>query len=268
MASYEEVQQVAKGYIMQAYKDLLVRFVDLNKSILGNNLAGVYLHGSFVMDCFNPRESDLDLLIVVENVIPDDVKKKYMDMVVRLNEEAPAKGFELSIVKKSVCKPFVYPTPFELHFSIAHLNWYKNNPEDYIQKMKGTDKDLAAYVTIINHRGKVLYGREIKDVFGLVSRQDYFDSIWADIEGAHNDILNNTMYITLNLTRVLAYQKDNIILSKKEGGEWGLANLPVKYHSLIISALKEYASGTPSQYNMELAVEYAEYMLREIQNNK
>jgi streptomycin 3"-adenylyltransferase len=76
------------------------------------------------------------------------------------------------------------------------------------------------------------------------------------------------MYITLNLTRVLAYQKDNIVLSKKEGGEWGLANLPVKYHSLIISALKEYASGTPSQYNMELAVEYAEYMLREIQNNK
>jgi streptomycin 3"-adenylyltransferase len=76
------------------------------------------------------------------------------------------------------------------------------------------------------------------------------------------------MYITLNLTRVLAYQKDNIVLSKKEGGEWGLANLPVKYHSLIISALKEYACGNPSQYNMELAVEYAECMLREIQNNK
>jgi streptomycin 3"-adenylyltransferase len=253
---------------MQAYKDLLVRFVDLNRSILGSNLVGVYLHGSFVMDCFNPGQSDLDLLIVIENVIPDDVKKRYMDMVVSLNEEAPAKGFELSIVEKSVCNPFVYPTPFELHFSIAHLDWYKNNPGDYIQKMKGTDKDLAAHITVINHRGKVLYGREIKDVFGKVSRQDYSDIIRSDIEGAHDDILNSTMYITLNLTRVLAYQKDNIVLSKKEGGEWGLANLPVKYHSLIISALKEFACGNPSQYNMELAVEYAECMLREIQNNK
>ena len=253
---------------MQAYKDLLVRFVDLNRSILGSNLVGVYLHGSFVMDCFNPGQSDLDLLIVIENVIPDDVKKRYMDMVVSLNEEAPAKGFELSIVEKSVCNPFVYPTPFELHFSIAHLDWYKNNPGDYIQKMKGTDKDLAAHITVINHRVKVLYGREIKDVFGKVSRQDYSDIIRSDIEGAHDDILNSTMYITLNLTRVLAYQKDNIVLSKKEGGEWGLANLPVKYHSLIISALKEYACGNPSQYNMELAVEYAECMLREIQNNK
>ena len=253
---------------MQAYKDLLVRFVDLNRAILGENLVGVYLHGSSVMDCFNPKESDLDLLIVVEDVIPDDVKKKYMDMVVLLNEEAPAKGIELSIVKKSVCNPFVYPTPFDLHFSIAHLDWYKNSPEDYVQKMKGTDKDLAAHFTIFNHRGKALYGQEIKEIFGEVSNQDYFDSIWFDIEGAQEDIMDNTMYITLNLSRVLAYQKDNFILSKKEGGEWGITHLPEKYHSLIIAALEEYASGNPSQYNMELTAEYAEYMLGEIQNNK
>ena len=123
-------------------------------------------------------------------------------------------------------------------------------------------------VMIINHRGKTLYGQEIKEVFGDVSKQDYLDSIWFDIEGAQEDILDNTMYITLNLERVLAYQKDNIILSKKEGGEWGLANLPVKYHHLIIVALEEYASGNPPQYNMEIAAEYAEYMLREIQNSK
>lgn len=76
---------------MQAYNDLLARFVDLNRLILGENLVGIYLHGSYVMDCFNPRKSDLDLLIVVEDIIPDDVKKRYMDMVVLLNEEAPAK---------------------------------------------------------------------------------------------------------------------------------------------------------------------------------
>ncbi|WP_310603221.1 hypothetical protein [Anaerosporobacter sp.] len=54
-------------------------------------------------------------------------KSRYMDMVVELNKNAPAKGIELSIVKESVCNPFVYPTPFELHFSIVHLNWYQTN---------------------------------------------------------------------------------------------------------------------------------------------
>lgn len=249
---------------MEIYKNILNKFVDMNRAILGENLVGIYLHGSAVMGCFHPKKSDLDFIIIVEDVILDEVKKKYMDMVVLLNEEAPAKGIELSIVKKSFCNPFVYPTPFELHFSIAHLAWYKNNPEDYIQKMKGTDKDLAAHFTIITHRGKALYGQKIEEVFGEVSRQDYFDSIWADIEGAQEDILDNTMYIILNLSRVLAYRRENLILSKKEGGEWALANLPKKYHTPVRLALEEYASGNPSEYDMERAVEYAGYMLGEI----
>lgn len=37
-------------------EDLLVRFVELNREILGENLVGVYLHGSFMMDCFDPTK--------------------------------------------------------------------------------------------------------------------------------------------------------------------------------------------------------------------
>ena len=54
----------------------------------------------------------------------------------------------MSIVKRSVCRPFVYPTPFELHFSIMHLEWYRKDPHDYIENMKGTDKDLAAHMMV------------------------------------------------------------------------------------------------------------------------
>lgn len=250
---------------MQTYNDFFARFVDQNRSILGEKLVGVYLHGSFVMDCFNPKQSDLDFIVVVNDVTSDDVKGTYMDMVVRLNENAPAKGIELSIVNKSVCHPFVYPTPFDLHFSMAHLEWYKSNPKDYVQKMKGTDKDLAAHITILNHRGKVLYGQDIHEVFGAVSQQDYFDSIWFDIAHAPEDILDHTMYMTLNLARTLAFKKDHVVLSKKEGCEWGCANLPNRYHALLMSALDEYVGDKRPQYDMKCAMEYAEYMLKEIQ---
>ena len=72
------------------------------------------------------------------------------------------------------------------------------------------------------------------------------------------------MYLTLNLAGVLAYKKDGVILSKKEGGEWALANLPVEYHPLIEAALKEYADAAPVEYNFELAKQYARYMLSRI----
>lgn len=254
---------------MEKLESLLDNFVRQSKNILGEILIGIYLHGSAVMGCFNSKKSDIDLLVVVNDDISDEIKRQYMDMVVELNREAPEKGIELSIVKEAVCKPFVYPTPFELHFSIAHLNWYQSNPADYVERMKGTDKDLAAHFTVIYHRGKTLYGKEIKSVFSKVSSRDYMDSIWSDIEDAKEEIVTNTMYITLNLCRVLAYKRESLILSKQEGGEWAMNALPVsEYQKIISDALKEYKTGEVMPTDRAIVVEFAGYMLKEIEREE
>ena len=222
------------------------------------------MHGSAVMGCFNPDKSDIDMIIVVRESLPDPVKKEYMDMVVDLNTFAPKKGIEMSIVKEAVCRPFVYPTPFELHFSVAHLNRYQSDPDGYIQKMKGTDRDLAAHFTIITNRGRCLWGEPVNKVFGKVPPADYFDSILYDIAGAEDDITDDTMYLTLNLARVMAYKTEGLILSKKEGGEWALNNLPDEYHPLIEAALKEYSQAVPVEYDPDRAKRYAGYMISRI----
>lgn len=245
--------------------NLLNDFILQSQTILGDNLIGIYLHGSAVMGCFNTRKSDVDLLVVVKDEVSKEHKRKFMDMVVALNKRAPEKGIEMSIVKEAVCNPFVYPTPFELHFSIAHLNWYRSNPEDYVEKMNGTDKDLAAHFTITYHRGKTLYGKEIKEVFSEVSGEAYMDSIWSDIAEAKEEIIENPVYMTLNLCRVLAYKRDGLILSKQEGGEWAVKCLKKpEYIALVVAALKEYQTGDPMAVNNFVATEFAEYMLEQI----
>lgn len=245
--------------------NLLNDFILQSQTILGDNLIGIYLHGSAVMGCFNTRKSDVDLLVVVKDEVSKEHKRKFMDMVVALNERAPEKGIEMSIVKEAVCNPFVYPTPFELHFSIAHLNWYRSNPEEYVERMKGTDKDLAAHFTIIYHRGKTLLGKEIKEVFSEVSSETYMDSIWSDIAEAKEEIIENPMYMTLNLCRVLAYKRDGLILSKQEGGEWAVKCLKKpEYKALVTAALKEYQTGETMAVNNSVAMEFAEYMLEQI----
>ena len=158
---------------MRLLESITEAFVTASREILGENLVGIYLHGSAVMGCFNEKKSDIDLLVVVDGELPDEVKKRYLDMVVRLNGDAPEKGIEMSIVRKDVCRPFVYPTPFELHFSNAHLDWYRTAPEEYIDRMRGTDKDLAAHFTMIYHRGKALYGKAIPETFSPVPPADY-----------------------------------------------------------------------------------------------
>ena len=253
---------------MDEYRNLLDSLVQQSKNILGDNLVGIYLHGSAVMGCFNDKKSDLDFIVVIKTDISNEIKRQYMDLAVEINKQAPVKGIEFSIVRENVCNPFVYPTPFELHFSIAHLNWYMSEPEDYIEKMRGTDKDLAAHFTIIFHRGKTLFGKEIKEVFAKVSRENYFDSIWCDIENSKEEIIDNPMYIILNLCRVLAYKKDNLILSKLEGGNWGLKNIPEEYHNLVLNALTEYQTDELMKYDVQFEKEYAEYMLGQIKSER
>ena len=242
-------------------------FVEKTKKILRDDLVGIYLHGSAVMGCYNPEKSDLDFLVVVKETMTDDVKRSFMDMIGALNAQTPGKGIEMSIVRKEVCDPFIYPTPFELHFSQMHIKWYSDNPDDYIRKMNGTDKDLAAHFTVIKARGKCLCGLPVNEVFGEVPEQYYMDSLWSDIEEAAEEITDNTMYLTLNLARVYAWIKEKKVLSKQEGGEWGLNNLLEKYHPLLQETLKEY-KGMEPEYDTELALDYAKDMLEKICDKK
>ena len=245
--------------------ELLSRFTEMSKKVLGDNLTGVYLHGSAVMGCFNPEKSDLDLILAVQNTVPDAVKMEFMENAVKLNEEAPQNGFEWSIVKRDACKPFVYPTPYELHFSITHLKWFQKDPKGYIQKMRGVDKDLAAHFTIINHYGKTLFGEEIESVFDEVPRKDYIDSIWLDVQNAREEIVSNPVYVILNLCRVLAYLRDGSVLSKKAGGQWGMDNLSERYFPLLQNALAVYTGSGRFSFPSESMQEFAGDMIAKIE---
>lgn len=246
------------------YEELIDNFVDFTQKIFGDKLTGIYLHGSMAMGCFNPKQSDIDLIIVIESDISDTQKMEFMNKVIELNEQAPKKGLELSVVKREFCKTFVYPTPYELHFSPVYLEWFERDSDDYIKNMNGTDKDLAAHFTIINHYGIVLYGEKIQEVFGAVPKIDYIDSILFDVENAKTDIVSTPVYIILNLCRVLAFLKEEKCLSKKQGGEWGLMNLHKEYSLLILQALEAYDSVGAMQADIDIAKQFADETLENI----
>lgn len=250
------------------YQRLIDEFVAMSRKILSPALTGIYLHGSLAMGCFNPLKSDIDLIVVLERGVTEKQKRDFMEQVVALNGRAPAKGLELSLVKREHCSPFVYPTPYELHFSPAHLRWFREDPDGYIQRMNGIDRDLAAHFTVINRYGIVLYGEEIGKVFGEVPREDYMDSIWYDIENAAQDIEMDPVYVTLNLCRTLAYLKDDLCLSKAQGGRWGLQQLPRQYHEIVCAALECYESERAMECDGPALKRFAQDTLSQIRRRR
>ncbi|MBQ4580869.1 MAG: DUF4111 domain-containing protein [Clostridia bacterium] len=220
---------------------LVLRACDAYRRILGEKLTGFYLHGSMAMGCFTWATGDIDFLVVVDTPLSQAEKESLVRVLLDMDAQTPPKGFEMSVVLRRNCRPFIHPMPFELHFSNAHKARAAADLPAYCRDMHGVDPDLAAHVTVLRARGETLFGAEIGAVFGEVPRQAYVDSLLYDIASAEADVTDNPVYVTLNLCRVLAYLAEGAVLSKREGGEWGLTHLPEEYHPLLQSALAAYS---------------------------
>nr|WP_301711032.1 aminoglycoside adenylyltransferase domain-containing protein [Oenococcus sicerae] len=237
------------------------------EKILADNLVGIYLHGSYVMNCYNPAISDLDFIVVIKNPLNNQTKEKIMSIIIKdLWPLAPAKGLEFHVLLKSDLITFVEPVPFDFHFSKMHYQAYLADSQSYIKRMKGTDPDLTAHLMIVRKYGQVLIGRPINEIFCAVPKQAYFRSILFDVADAEKEIMHKPMYIILNLCRVLAFKKDSLVTSKLSGGQWALQNVAEKYQQLIKSAIFDYQSVSYGQiqYQVTGLRDFAEYMLREI----
>lgn len=231
--------------------------------ILGSKLLGIYVHGSIAFDCFRWEQSDIDFLVVVRQPLLQAEKEALIAELLKLNDQAPPKGFEMSVILASVCRPFIYPTPYELHFSNSYLQDFREDLSTQCRKLQGTDRDLAAHITVTGAVGFPLCGPPVSEVFAPVSREAYIDSLLYDIENAETDIVNNPVYFVLNLCRVLAYLEDGKILSKKQGGEWGAARFP-RHAALIRAALTHYVHGSNFSAPQAVLAEFAAHMLGEI----
>ena len=126
---------------------LLVDIVDRYKKVLGDNLVGLYLHGSLAMGCFTPR-ADIDLIAVIRKPMDMGTKRALIDEIFKIGP-LPDKGLEMSIILEERARDFVHPMPFELHYS---------RPQGKVRIRQGyicgdaTDRDLAAHLMVVKRR--------------------------------------------------------------------------------------------------------------------
>lgn len=198
---------------MQLYLD---KIVSLFKGKLGDNLSGIYLHGSLAMGCFHPQRSDIDFIVVIKESLTEENKKRMARLVLALDDEMPnARGMEFSVVLESHLSSFVYPTPCEMHYSDFHKERYRSD-ENYVCGGY-EDHDFASQLVVAYYRGITLYGKPLNELYEPIDKTYFLASIYHDIKGASEDIMDQPMYITLNLCRVLFYLREGNISSKKEG---------------------------------------------------
>lgn len=229
--------------------------------ILQDNLVGIYVHGSIAFRCFNWNKSDIDFVVVVKKPLTLEQKMKMISMILAETYSGPKKGFEMSVVLAEHCRHFVYPTPYELHFSNRYIDIATEDLKSYCESSHGVDKDLAAHFTIIKALGITICGKSIDKVFGTIPKAAYLSSIKYDVKGAEGAVQSDPINVILNLCRVMAYVQDEKILSKEGGGEWGIKHLPEVFQPLIKDALECYKSYTKTMNpDPSLAKRFVQFM--------
>ena len=211
---------------------------DLLLARLGTNLLNITIHGSLALGGFRTGTSDLDVLVVVANPLSVGTRAAVGQSLIDLPIHPLASGLELSVVTVDALKDFRHPLPFELHVSPVWHDQIRSGREDF--SIARTDSDLAAHLTVALQRGVTVYGAPMADYLASVPWDDYIDAIVKDSIGAAQDILNDPVYGVLNLCRVLAAVTDGVVLSKRDGGLWGISHLPDDA-SLIGTAVDAYA---------------------------
>ncbi|WP_324716570.1 aminoglycoside adenylyltransferase domain-containing protein [Carboxydochorda subterranea] len=213
-------------------------FVTLVSGLSGPSLVGVYLHGSLAMGGFNPRASDLDLLVVTQSAPGVTFRRPLAAWL--LEHSGNPHPFEIHVLTMGDLHPWRHPTPFAFHYSEAWRQPIRDalaRLQDPRELMPATDPDLAAHVTVLRARGVCLCGAPIAEVFPEVPPDDYRDAIFRDVGDAQVTVGENPISTVLNLCRVARYLADGDIPSKAEAGAWAAMTLPEAHRQVAAWAL-------------------------------
>lgn len=232
----------------RAIRDFIFVARDFICGVLGADAVGVYLHGSLAMGSFYPPKSDIDILAIVRGPLNPDRRNQLQSGLADLSERRPIFGdIEFSAVMQLAALAPKHPLPFEAHYSSTHKAKIKAGT--YRPSPDARDPDLAAHITVARARGIALFGPPPQEAFVEIPWADYLAAIIDDLDWIlrPGNLSASPYYGILNCCRVLAALRlgPGTIMSKEEGAEWALANLPPEHGALITQALTAYRANAP-----------------------
>ena len=236
--------------------------------VLREKLSGFYLHGSLTMGCYVPGNSDIDFLATIKLKMTVKEKKSIINYLLDISQNSSGIKIEMHIVTEESLQQIQNPSPFELHYSDSWRDRFLSGDVDW--NSPKYDEDLVMHYLAIRHRGICLYGPSIHVIFPEPPREMWIKSMINDFTFIREHIDSVQMaYAVLNPCRNLAFIREGKLLSKKEGGEWALINLPGEFIPTISQALDNYTNNRENfKLNKVMLYRFLEYVLSEIVDYK
>jgi hypothetical protein len=224
--------------LLPELNEVLAALVGGQRAILGDDLVGVYLQGSFAAGG-GDQSSDVDWVAAIRE---------------------PLTGEQVSLLQALAVRLFALPSTWAQHLEGSYItvealrrlgdtpgqHWYLDNGS---VTMERSDHDNTLVVRWqLHEHGVTLYGPPVATLTDLVDPDDLRHEVravfrdWAADFTADPPRINSRWYqqfVVISYCRMLQTMQEGGIFSKPAGVQWGLAHLDPSWHDLIRRAWKE-----------------------------
>jgi len=207
------------------------------QATLGPRLVGVYLDGSLAIGDFSEHSSDIDVLVVTEDALPDDIVAALGAMHARLGAGATKWGSELEVayIPQRALRRF---DPDDNDHPCVE----RGSTEVYRERH---EKDWIIHRYVIREHGIALAGPDPRTLIDPVGAHDLRDAVVSILHGwwlpapACRRVLDNPFYrcyAVLTMSRILYTLEYGIVVSKPVAAQWVQETLDERWAPLIAAA--------------------------------
>lgn len=185
------------------------------KSILGEELVGVYAGGSYALGGYEPGRSDLDVAAVVYEPLREGVAERIVEAVRHEALPCPARKLELVVYSlETAQRPSVKAT-FELNLNTGAGEPFRADTEP----QPGEEHWFAIDRSVLARHGVALSGRPPGEIFAAPTREDLLP-ILAEVLRWYRREEPESEAALLNAGRSLRFAREGVWTTKPELRGW------------------------------------------------
>lgn len=180
------------------------------RRVLGGNLVGVYVGGSYALGGYVPGRSDLDVAAVVREPL---VRKTIDEVVAAVRHEelpCPARKLELVVYTEAAARNPSAEADFELNLNTGAKEPFRIDTDP----QPGESHWFALDRSILSANGVALYGPAPGEVFRAPRREDLLPLL-AEVLRWYRDNDPDNDDAALNAGRALRFAREGVWVSKR-----------------------------------------------------
>jgi hypothetical protein len=250
------------GSIPVQLSALLEDFAKALPTLLGENLAGLYLYGSLTHGAFNPERSDVDCIVVTQHELTDAQFSQLDCWFTRAGAGNPwVARLQVSVLIRD---EILTATPRgSCLYQFGRLS------------RVGSDGNPIIWMNILES-GVVLLGPPPESFVPPIRSETLFAALVREVgylreelvekpDSEWRDVPKYRAYAVLTLCRILYSARHGTVVSKPKAAEWALHALSNQWHPIIDEALAADAGRRTSGIDLDAIARFIEFAHAQLQ---